>query len=489
MHKLNKTTRGICLVMLLSLLLPLLTGCGEEEGQTVTLRMLSIMGDEGRQAIYSQVLTDFSKQHPQIYLRDTTSAPEESFKLKASLAETYAHGGSPDLVYYYADDGMRSLGDTFVPIEEVRKDYPEFLSDICDSVIESAKDEDGKTRCIPIMGSWTAICVNTELLNKASVTVPQSFRELVSAVETLSGSDIIPFANTPEDCSVMVQSLVRDLGGERALTEGLEGVPDTTGTAWQQSFDIMSRLYRIGAFAPAALTSRVSGYVSDSDGYDRVLGAERDKTIELDAVELWNSGKAAMIIADSSMYPQLNIDDNTRLIDIPHYTDDAFTESTEISGSDTAGGSDSTDGGRLTVRFGEGFYISKKSYGDPLKRQLIIELIEDFASAQTGERFAALGWLSSSKTAKSGAAVMDEMNERLHSGCEISENLIIDKYTSRWSYVDRLNVQLYFDIITPKQLVELLTDRRLSTEDILAQIEPTVSGSDAQNTSDSDATG
>ncbi|MBE6753986.1 MAG: hypothetical protein E7559_06530 [Ruminococcaceae bacterium] len=451
---------------------PLMTGCDScnKQEESITLRTMTTLGDEPFSGIYKEMLLQFTADHPEIYLHDTTAAKNDAFKLGATLEATYQSLSAPHIIYYRTDTGMEALcEDYMVSLEEIRKDYPDFAADISEAALDSVRAEDGKVYCIPVMGEWTALAVNNTLLESCGLVSPTDFPALERAIDVLSSSDIIPIANSADNCAPIMEWLISMNCGKQSLEEALDGEDISKDLMWEDALQQYSSLCEKGAFAPAAITNSISKYVSDTDAvqYRRVLGEEYDTGRESDPIELFNSGRAAMTAVDSTTVGNVTVEDFS-LINFPAPQGVQYPEY------------------GINTGFTSGFYITRKAYDDPALRELVLEWVEHMTGTQFSSACAAEGFIPANVKAEGALSATTPLIEAVREG-ECVPSLRQDRWLQRWNDLEYRAAELYYGVITPKQMLGLLADETLVTEDILEQWAAAVSASDAA-ASDSDVT-
>ena len=470
-----------------------LTGCGEEKKQTETLRLCGILGEGERHDIYASALTDFSTLHPELYLRDISTSEDDAFKLEVNLASTYTKSDSPHIIYYYNNADMQSLAEYFVSIEEIRGEYPDFLSSIGQNALDSVQWQDGGTDCIPVMGDWCAIAVNKRLLGQYGLDVPEDWGDLLKTIDTLSAAGVIPFADSAENSGIYLEQLIRAEGSQAALKIGLNGESSVLNSIWLRAAKVYKQLCERNAFAPSAYSPSLVEYVSEPTMYDKTLG-ERDKTIKLDPVKLFNDGKAAMIAVDRETWLRIEDTSDVDLTYLPDHT--KYTENT-TSGSDVSAeetpvvhtlgfgtspsdiAADAFVPEKVYGGFTEGFYITRKAYSDPNLRGLIIELMESFESASAAEKLSALGYLTPNTSVGAAVPQLSGVEKAASDGKTYLPTMRNNEYAARWSYIEQCTAQLWYGVLEPEPMMRLLGEESMNAVDVLELMKKTASDSDA----------
>lgn len=469
--------RFSALLLSFVLLLAVLCGCGEPEPSNPTLRIMSTLGSDADFEVYSSLLGEFAAAHSDIYLRDTTVAASEAYRLSAADENTYKSYDAPHVVYYAAAGCFDSLSEYFVSVEEIRESYPDFASGVDSRALDSFRLADGRVYCVPVAGEWTAIVINRAIFDQYSIPVPKDWSGLLSAVSSLSAAGVIPFANSADNCPAVIEQLVASYGGSQAVSLGLQGYSDIISDYWSGALSNFSDLCRSGAFAPAALSDDLLAAlhakypvsatdVSASDiiaanlpeSYDDILGEKRDRYVTADPFTLFNGGNAAMIIIDSSEFSNILLTENIQAISLPTQSGAAFS------------------GG-----FRSGFAVTRRAFGDPLLRDAAVALADHMTNPAAAEKFASIGYLTANTQAQT-SGIASSLSPSPAEGYTLSARG--GSNAQRWNEIKSVCARLYYGLLTPQQAAAGLSDSSLIwyTEPVIEQ--PEVSASDI--TSDSD---
>ncbi|MGN0474556.1 MAG: ABC transporter substrate-binding protein [Acutalibacteraceae bacterium] len=422
-----KLIRIFALTLVCSIFLTTFSSCGKNSRKHFVMKTYSTFGAEEDLAVYSEIMAEYTKTHKNVVINDTTTDKSNSYKMELSLTSTYKGSSSPDVIYYSAISDMSELGDYFVTIDEIRKDHPDFASGVSEAVLDSVSASDGKRYCIPIRGDWQGIIVNAALFRRSGLNIPETWDDIIKAAYHFKDTDVRLFANSLDDGGALAEYLVRGIGGTDSLNSAIKGKPDS---AWKKTLDTLSELDRLSAFPPMK-TGPFDYLVSALD----IKNTAQDKDEIADAVELYNCGKAAILLIDNSMCGRINTDLDSQYIMLPsiNTASDSFdpsastthsttttsyagtttttvrrtlpitsptnrssgsgsgtsqkntsaattTSGIAVSATDTTTAAADTEKSEtgLYVNFAEGFYITKKAYYDKDKQEDLLEFIEHF---------------------------------------------------------------------------------------------------------------
>ncbi len=311
-----------------------LTGLTMAEG--VTLRTASMFGGTDPSApIYQQLLKDYEAATGNT-VSDASALGDETWK--ATILTDFAANNEADVVFYFANtpDSLPIL-DKVVPIEEIRKEYPDYAKDCSAAAITAVTEPDGKLFAAPIRGYWEALFCNKDLFEKYGLDLPTDWEKMLKAVDTFKENGIVPIALSLSDVPhYMYEYLILSTAGvesHNAKPATLADVP----AEWKQAIGTLRALYERGAF-PVDATATT---------YDIVSALFREK-------------QAAMAV-DGSWYangiPEENWN-NTVVINFP------IPEGGKGDPKAMIGG------------FSSGYYITRKAWDNPETREAAVKFVE-----------------------------------------------------------------------------------------------------------------
>lgn len=298
----------------------------------VTLTTVSMFGGtdanaENYQAINAQFMTDYSY----ITLEDDSQASDQDWKTK--IAADFAVGNEPDVIQYFTDANASDVlaADKFVTIEEIKAEYPEYAGDTLDSALNAAANPDGVQRAVPTTGYWEGLFCNKDLFDQFGLELPTDWAKMEKAITTFKENGIVPIAvslnNVPH---YWVEFLMLSAAGP----EGYATVPTTAPEDWCKGLEMFKTLRDMGAFPV------------DTDTIDNEL-----------AGELFKNKQAAMQLDGSWYAGGIPDQDNTVVVAFPT----------------TPGGK--APAGALVGGISSGFYITKKAWEDPDKKDAAVKYV------------------------------------------------------------------------------------------------------------------
>lgn len=509
-------------MLVCSMLLTAFSSCGKNGKKHFVMKTYSTFGAEEDLAVYSEIMAEYTKDHKNVVINDTTTDKSNSYKMELSLTSTYKGSHSPDVIYYSAISDMSELGDYFVTVDEIRKDHPNFASSVSEAVLDSVSASDGKRYCIPIRGDWQGIIVNAALFRKSSLTIPKTWDDILKSAYHFKDTDVHLFANSLDDGGALAEYLVRGIGGTDSLNSAINGKPDS---AWKKMLDTVLELDSLAAFPPMK-TGPFDYLVSPSD----LKNTTQDKEEIADAVELYNCGKAAILLIDNSMCGKINTDIDSQYIMLPsiNTASDSFdpsvsttqsttttsyagtttttvrrtlpitsptnrssgsgtshknnTSSTTTASAMTVSATDTTTAAAdteksetgLYVNFAEGFYITKKAYYDEDKQEDLLEFIEYFLKEEncvklcSNYRVPSLAAISK-KSADSLTQKSNIYNAVINS-VQSAKNFIVTTQTYEnsffWNHCTMALTYMSKGILSRNQAIALISDTQSTVADI-----------------------
>ncbi len=339
----------------------------------VTLTTVSMYGGTDANADNYQAFNEqFMQDYPYITIEDDSQSADQDWKTK--IAADFAVGNEPDVIQYFIDANASDVlaANKFVTIEEIRAVYPEFAEDTLDSALAAAANPDGIMRAIPTTGYWEGLFCNKDLFDQYGLELPTDWDKLLRAIEVFNINGIVPIAvslnNVPH---YWIEFLLLSAAGSDSYTT----VPETAPDDWCRGLDMFKTLRDLGAFS------------EDADIIDNDYAADMFKN------------KQAAMQLDGSWYLRGIPDQyNTVLVPFP-----------VIPGG-------KAQSGFMVGGISSGFYITKKAWNDPDKRDAAVK----FIMAHTCSEAVQVYWNGNGQAAAVVQAI-DNMTPLGVSGMEYSQ--------------------------------------------------------------------
>ncbi len=376
----------------------------------VTLITVSMYGGtDPNTENYQNHNAKFMANYPHVTVEDDSQSADQDWKTK--IAADFAVGNEPDVIQYFTDANASDVlaADKFVSIEEIRAEYPDYAGDILSSALKAAANPDGVERAVPTTGYWEGLFCNKDLFDQYKLELPTDWDKMLKAIETFKANDIVPIAvslnNVPH---YWVEFLMLSAAGP----DGYAVVPAEAPADWAKGLDMFKTLRELGAFPV------------DTDTIDNDL-----------AGELFKNKEAAMQLDGSWYAGGIPDQENTVVVEFPVIPGGKAQPKAMVGG------------------ISSGFYITKKAWNDPDKREAAV----NFVMAHTSKEAISAYWGGNGQAA---AAVepLDFMTSLGVSGLEYSSAA-----TSISSPTDaRISQEAYNTLIAG--IVDVSTGAKSSTD-------------------------
>lgn len=330
----------------------------EADGNPVTLKTVSMFGGTDPNAeVYAAINDEFMAENSHVTIEDNSQTSDEEWK--AAVNADFSVGNEPDVIQFFTDATADTIiaTDKLVSVEEIRAEYPDYAKDTLDSALAAAANTDGVQRAVPTTGYWEGLFCNKDLFDQYDLELPTDWASLEKAITTFKENDIIPIAcslnNVPH---YWIEFLMLYAAGPEEYTT----VPETAPEGWIKGLEMFKTLRDMGAF-PADTDTVDDAYVG----------------------QLFRDKKAAMQL-DGSWYAG-NIEDteNTVVIPFPGVLDQK------------------AEAGSLVGGISSGFYITRKAWEDPDKRDAAVKFVMAHTSQEGVQRY----WETTGAVSQAAVAV------------------------------------------------------------------------------------
>lgn len=380
-------------IMLTSILGIALSGCGKEK---VTLNTVSMFGSQDEsQQYYNELIQQFSEKYPECEVNDNSNTANETWKLR--VLSDFETGDEPDVLFYFTGADAQPIIDSakVVSIEEIRQEYPDYGKNISQTAMEFMIAPDGNTYALPVIGFWEGMYVNKDLFEQYNLELPTDWDKFEKAINTFNNTGILPVAVSFSDVPhYWIEHLILSVAGAEGHEETLSPQKQVP-SSWCKGLNLLETLSEQGAFGPNAL----------------------DTTNE-ESVQLFKDKKAAMLLDGSWVLGEIEDKDNTTIVPFPSY------ENTDSS-YDIIGG------------FSSGFYITRKAWDDPEKRELAVNFVNEMTSDEAINEFAKLGGIPATENRQYTRLTQLELDAIKYVNNADNINMPIDSKLTKecWTYI------------------------------------------------------
>lgn len=284
---------------------------------------------------YDTLLKEFRSINQHVIVKDKSVTADDDWK--GMIRSRFEAGEEPDVMFFFTKSDVKDIIDKnqVVSIDEIREKYPDYASNIKTEALEAVAETDGKAYCVPAMGFWEGLYCNKELFSKYNVPMITDWDSLVYAINTFNANGVTPVAaslvevpNYWIDHSILS---VGELDKHSANPKSSDEVPKE----WVNGLNLLTELYNMKAFQ------------SDTLATSHQL-----------SVQVFNKGQTAMILDGSWMFLEPSMQDKVQVVPFPSYKNEPRAEKGVIAG------------------FSMGFYISRKAWEDPLKRDVCVQYVQ-----------------------------------------------------------------------------------------------------------------
>lgn len=331
----------------------------DESGKDkVILNTVSMFGGTDPNAkVYQEINQEIMNDNPNITIEDNSQASDEEWKAK--VATDFASGNEPDVIQFFTDATANSIiaTDKLMTLEDIQKEYPDYAKDILDAALAAVTNTDGVKRAVPTTGYWEGLFCNKDLFEQYNVEIPADWNSLVKAIEIFKENGIIPIAcslnNVPH---YWVEFLMLYSAGEDLYTS----VPEKAPEEWIKGLEVFKTLRDMGAFP------------EDTDTVDDAYVGQ-----------LFNDKKAAMQLDGNWRIGGITDQENVVVVQFPGVENQKATDGAIVGG------------------ISSGFYISKKAWEDPAKRDAAVKFVEAHTSKDGVTKY----WVAGGAVGQAAVAV------------------------------------------------------------------------------------
>lgn len=325
----------------------------KEEQQAVTIRTVSQFGGTDPAAdIYEEKLEQFRSETPNITVEDESGTADQAWKAK--VATDFLASNEPDVIFTFTGVDAKLIIEQgkVVTIEEIRKEYPSYASNINEGVLKLVEEFDGNTYAVPVRGSYEGLFVNKAIFKEHGLELPTDWIKLQTAITTLNEKGMVPIA-------VALGHMPHHWIEHLILSQGGVDVHKNTDIAavkedWVKGLEYFQTLHELNAFPKD----------TNSTNNNRVI-------------EMFKKGEAAMLLDRNGVIDGFKNPDDMTVLPLP----------TVLGGK--------KDPSDIISEFSAGWYITKKAWDDPVKRGAAVRFVEKMTSTETIRDFVALGGVPS----------------------------------------------------------------------------------------------
>lgn len=318
--------------------------------QPVTLEVVtSYGGDDGSRRVFEAAVAAYEAATGN-KVKDGSAVSNEGWKAKV-LAD-FETGSEPDVLFFFTNadaDPIINAG-RVVSIEDIREVYPDYASNMKQSMLAQAAD--GKHYTVPAAGYWENLFVNKSVLEVCGIPVPgadYTWEQFLADCETIKGRGYIPIAcslvEVPHylfEFAVMNNGTVENHLEVPTLDENGNLRDDEVSRKWVAALNDIKALYDLGYFPPNTLTAT-----------------------DEETASLFGNGKAAFLVDGSWQVGHLGERFGDKI------------ENMAVRFVPGKGERKATEGiGGISM----GYFITRKAWKNPEKREAAVRFVEMLTS-------------------------------------------------------------------------------------------------------------
>jgi raffinose/stachyose/melibiose transport system substrate-binding protein len=337
-------------------------------------------GDDGNRANYEAALAGYEAATGNKVLDASATSNEE---WKAKVMTDFETGTEPDVLFYFNgndSDAIVSAGKV-VSLDDIRAAYPEYATNMKDDMLVPSS-VDGKIYSVPVNGYWESMYVNTKVLAAAGVTLPAAgytWDQFLLDCQKIKDAGFTPVAVSLQEVPhYWFEFAVYNNGNTGNHLTLPAASTDETGMKWAKGLEDIKALYDAGYLPENTLTAT-----------------------DAETVQLMADGQAAFLIDGSWKigFFQTNCADHLEDFALAYVPAKGERQATDLIGG-----------------ISMGYYITKKAWDDPAKREAAVKFVEYMTSDEQVSIFSVTA-VTALKNGVTPAANLDSLQKSAITMC------------------------------------------------------------------------
>lgn len=296
-------------------------------------------------------------------VNDNSATSDETFK--TTVVSDFEMDAEPDVLFFFTGADANSFieADKVISIEDIRKEYPDYVANMDDEKIP-ASIVNGKKYAVPTNGYWEAMFVNTKVLADCGIEVPgedYSWDQFMKDCAVIKEKGYAPVAaalgNIPHywwEYSIFNNEADLAAHGEVPAADAAD--------AWVSGMEDVKAMYEAGCFP------------------ENTLSATDDETFQL-----FTQDKAAFLLDGSWKVGGIAGACQSDPED-PSTLDTEALDKYDVTFVPSKGGARKASD--LIGGFSMGYYITKKAWEDPEKKEAAVDFVNYMTSDDMILKFA-----------------------------------------------------------------------------------------------------
>ena len=337
-------------------------------------------GDDGNRANYEAALAGYEAATGNKVLDASATSNEE---WKAKVMTDFETGTEPDVLFYFNgndSDAIVSAGKV-VSLDDIRAAYPEYATNMKDDMLVPSS-VDGKIYSVPVNGYWESMYVNTKVLAAAGVTLRgagYTWDQFLLDCQKIKDAGFTPVAVSLQEVPhYWFEFTVYNNGNTANHLNVPAASTDETGMKWAKGLEDIKALYDAGYLPENTLTAT-----------------------DAETVQLMADGQAAFLIDGSWKigFFQTNCADHLEDFALAYVPAKGERQATDLIGG-----------------ISMGYYITKKAWDDPAKRDAAVKFVEYMTSDEQVSIFSVTA-VTALKNGVTPAANLDSLQKSAITMC------------------------------------------------------------------------
>lgn len=345
------------LVLAAALAVSTITGCSKKaevpSGKVELTVVTPFSESDGNRQNFVDAYKAYEQASGNTVIDVETAAVDESWKL--NVLEDFRNGNEPDVINFFIGSDADELieNEKFVSISEIRKEYPDYASNMKESLMP-VSTYDGRQYAVAVYGYWEGLFVNKKVLADCGIEIPgadYTWDQFLEDCRTIRDHGYTPIA-----CSLSqiphywFEYCVFNNGTVANHTKIPGSASDEIGQNWIAGLNDIKMLYEEGFFPENT----------------NEVGDDETSLMMLE-------DKAAFLLDGSWKVGWFQDNAKDMGVDVDNFTVTYFPSKGIRKSTDAIGG------------FSMGYCITRKAWEDPAKREACVE----FVTAMTTDEVAA----------------------------------------------------------------------------------------------------
>ncbi|OOO00332.1 MAG: hypothetical protein ATN35_07830 [Epulopiscium sp. Nele67-Bin004] len=217
----------------------------EEQVEVTTIRLSSFVAQGSNFGdAYLERIAEFEARYPNIVVDHYF---DDTLEYYVDVLADFETGNEPHIIFTLTEGLVDQISpEMFMTVEDIRKDYPFFATNIHNSIISLASIGRELDQVIPITGYYKGLYYNEEMFDIFGLEYPTTWDNLITAVNAISQTDITPIAISYDTSLVYwLEHLLLAAGGDDIYKQSMTA----ERLMWVEAVNKFQELYTLNAFS------------------------------------------------------------------------------------------------------------------------------------------------------------------------------------------------------------------------------------------------